>query len=777
MRPGSTHRQRSDLRSACALAVALAAAAVFSGGAHPVSAQGGSRARRAAQARTPLPSPLIEREEVRFVTLDLVVEERAPSGWRPAADLRQEQVLVRVGGQEVELEMFETWCRSGAEGRAPAPGAPPTAAAPGAPPDESTGPATVPTTGEPPGEFPPLRYVLYFDFAHLKQGGYFHAFMAAEKWVAETVQPTDEVMILTGSRGLRIVRPMKPASIRLEEDLESAKEGFLHGDMWAHGEDSPGTGRIREIKERGRPWRQEGLANIYGSIDFSRTRQSLQNLEHLMAVFESIEGTKNLIFFEQTVRMVPGIQYPNYSNNMDIEMFIRGVARAANEHNVRVYPVYAGGLGGRVDGSLTMLASETGGRWVDGSNDLGTVFDRVAADASCSYRIGFSMRPEFSGRTERIVVEVSGDGRYRLRYRRTLDDPTREEREADRLRAALLDPGSADDFPVTVTTASLVLRGDRARVRIQVTVALASLLDLPAGEPGTEARQVRLQIGGTVVPLRPREPDAEELPSDWIWERAAEERSPWSFADGAVLMLPARRATDTEAPGSVVLAREIDVPPGDYRLVTAVQDRLAGEISARVTDFRVEGSAAALGEIHLAVEDPRGVFLDGDESKPSGGPRKKRIVPATRPLLAEVLMPQTAGLAPHHTVRLFYPLCNPESRAQSRKRSEVDVDPFAGWKLTRELTCRDGALPVELVGSPVRLTGAGGGCVLMVDSIPGGTLPPGRCRFEVGLTQPDGASTVRALEFQVEADERVRLGAIESAVVSRLDLAQEESTP
>jgi len=130
MRPGSTHRQRSDLRTACALAVALAAAAAVSGGIHPVSAQEGSRARRSGKAQAPLPSPFIEREEVRFVTLDLVVEERAPGGWRPAADLRQEQVHVRLGGQEVEMETFETWCRPAGKDRVPVVDTPPAASTP-----------------------------------------------------------------------------------------------------------------------------------------------------------------------------------------------------------------------------------------------------------------------------------------------------------------------------------------------------------------------------------------------------------------------------------------------------------------------------------------------------------------------------------------------------------------------------------------------------------------------------------------------------------------------
>ena len=56
----------------------------------------------------------------------------------------------------------------------------------------------------------------------------------------------------------------------------------------------------------------------------------------------------------------------------------------------------------------------------------------------------------------------------------------------------------------------------------------------------------------------PRIPHAIKTAADWLWENIAENRSPWSFADGAVLVLPDERTAEAEAPGSVVLAREID---------------------------------------------------------------------------------------------------------------------------------------------------------------------------------------------------------------------------
>src|SRR4029450_5106059 len=51
----------------------------------------------------PAPTPFIQREEVRFVTLDLLVEQRGgpgDKGWHPARNLTKEEVHVFVGSEE-----------------------------------------------------------------------------------------------------------------------------------------------------------------------------------------------------------------------------------------------------------------------------------------------------------------------------------------------------------------------------------------------------------------------------------------------------------------------------------------------------------------------------------------------------------------------------------------------------------------------------------------------------------------------------------------------------
>src|SRR5262249_38132853 len=153
-----------------------------------------------------------------------------------------------------------------------------------------------------------------------------------------------------------------------------------------------------------------------------------------------------LIFVSETLRMVPGSQYFGDPEELqggfstmsgvgvfnDISTELTRAVEAASDKNVRIYTVYAGGLNPDVDTTnpLVMLASETGGVAVHGTNRLGMVFERAEEDLSCSYRIGFRIPVAHSGKVLPITVRVGNEGRgYRVRYRRTLSDPTRGEEE------------------------------------------------------------------------------------------------------------------------------------------------------------------------------------------------------------------------------------------------------------------------------------------------------------------------------------------------------------
>lgn len=681
----------------------------------------------------PLSSPLLERAEVRFVTLDVIVEERGKRGWRPDRDLRKNQMVVAVGGRHMELEVFENWCR-------PEPAAP---ASETSTPDASSPPLNVadvrpePASGGgpiPPTETTPLRYILYFDLTHLKVESFHLSLKAAKRWIQETILPGDEVMIVAGGTMLRIVRPLAPASSGILEDLQLMETIFQGTDMWAEWEGDSNFGRIREVLDT------PGMAPIYAAMDFNRTKRSLQNLEVLMGLFDNVEGTKNLVFFQHTIRLLPGTEYPGVRDSSDVYMFLDRVARAANERNVKLYPVDGRGLArGPINDALTMLASETGGRWLTGTNDLGLVFDRVGADVSCFYRVGFRVPSSHEGDIRKILVRIEGKGRYRVRHRRTLRDTTREQEDMDRLRAAMLLPDTATAFPVTVTAMPLYRSKKRGRVRVQVSVARNKLLSLPAGEPGAEVRQVHIAMGGTVVPLDERASDTAQA-AGWTWQGASEGREPWSFARQATVSLPASMESDDERDVEVLLTQEIDVPVGGYRLVAVVQDRLTRSVAADVIDFWIAPGQRALGVIGLMVLDPHAAIVTPEMPPGKRAVRRQtkkgRIIAVSPSLDARARTRST--LVVGEQGQLVYGLCDTSAEAAD----------FDGWKLTRTLVCREGQLEVPMNGVLAPEPAPGARCVLVADALPG-LIPPGECRYEVTLDRPGGERDVRRLSFRI----------------------------
>ncbi len=707
----------------------------------------------------PISTPLVERDEVRFVTLDVIIEARGRRGWRPAAELERGQVMLRVGGEPVELEQFERYCGPGGGKQQPgaaggdemAVAAEPEPSITGSPDETGAAPENALASGP-----EPVRYILYFDLTHLKLGGFHGSFRAAENWIERTIRPGDEVMIVTGADALRIVRPLSPADDRVRDDLALAREEYMRTDLWAEWEGDANRGRIREIIDQpaqpslpGEP-PVKAIAVAYASMDYNRTRRSLRNLAQLMTLFEEIDGTKSLILFQQTLRMYPGVAYPTHGPLSQVKPFLDRLAQAANERNVRIYPVDAAGLRirGGIDNAMTHLASETGGRWLEGTNDLSLVFDRVAEDASCFFRLGFRVRPHFSGHTETIRVTVENGARYRLRHRRTLHDPTREEREEDRLRAAFLQPSTATALAVSLSTASLLFEAGGERVRLQMSLPLASLLALPAGAPGEEHRQIQVQLGATLMKLRPAAERGPDGTAGAVWADAAPEGPNWSFSRQGVLRLPFQQ--DRWESRNVVVAEELLIPPGDYRVVAVAQDRLAAVLGAAVTDFTVRADPSALSEIFLLEETDEDVVLErpADEEEPADEPRGKRrgerdrtIRPVTPLLAVQVVMVPRQLVRPGRAAHLSYGVCAESSKGD-----------FDNWRLARTLHCEGWDEAVNLPERPLPPLLPGSRCTLLADSLPS-RMAPGSCTFALRLSRDGADDETRSLGFRVATPE------------------------
>ncbi len=661
----------------------------------------------------PIPSSLLQMESVRFVALDLVAKRKIDGRWQWVPGLTRDRVQVEVRGKPVEIEVFESHCP--AEGEARTPSTEANAIDPG-----------------------PRRFILYFDLQHLTIGGRQATFSAARKWAQQEFLPGDEVMIVTGSLGLRVVRPMRAASQGLMEDLARAEQDHGGAAGWAELEGDADRGRIREILD----WKElntgarpgQSLADSYAAEDFRYAKRSLSNLEVLLASFEAMEGTKNLIFFQETVRMYPGRQYPEVVETTLLRPFAQSLAESANERNVRFYPVDAGGMDGEADEALYLLASETGGRFFAGSNDLSPVLEWITEDSSCYYRIGFRDRPRFSGQVDRIRVEIDGPRetrKYRMRYRQTLADPTRGERDTALLQAALMDPMRATDLPLEVSASLFLSHQHGGRVLLQIRVPLDVLLPLPAGKRG-ESSQVLVQMGGIVLPLRDGAASYPEETTN-VMADAATNKASWNFQRQALLKLPHPADEPAESGHEVVLVREVDAPPGRYRVVVVVQDRLARLAGAGATDFEIPASAGSLGELHLAALDARFHFLGRTSSskrKRDGRASKGRLGPAPATFPVDTLIVEDVNGTAYPQV--VYGVCGGWSGSS----------PPAGVELQRVLTCggQEVALESPLVGKAERAAG----CSLLVETLP---VEPGDCRFEVRLLRSGSPTEVRSLDL------------------------------
>lgn len=697
----------------------------------------------------PAPAPFIEREEVRFVTLDILAEGQA-GGWRPLRDLTIGEIEIRVGGRLMPVDLFENHCRF--EAAVPSPSADHSTDFPPAdlaPPDITAG-------GELPGGRGDSRYILYFDMEHLELAGRDAAFKAAVRWAGRRVHPDDEVMIITAGRGLRILRTFLPAADHFLEDLEAARGDFREGELWGALE----SVRLDELRQEKDPAARRMLAYSYSAIDRAKTRQSLSNLRDVMTIFASVEGTKNLVLFADTLRLLPGMQYGVTSRLSDVHGELQEVAAAANERNVRIYPVKAGlppvlpdsdPRLTRADSAFTMLAHETGGKVFEGSNAVDGAFDLVSENLGCFYRAGFRIRPRYSGRVEPIRVRLPDRERgVRLRYRQTLEDPTREALDADMIRAAFMVPSTARAFPIEVRAATLFPQDAGARLQVEVGTPLGSLLGLPlpGGTAGT--RQVRVEIGARIVPLRPLA-EGTSPGRRAFWADVATERPSAGFGRQATLTLPPDPRSD-HGTHRVVATGEFDAPPGRYRLVVVIQDQLARAIAAAVTDIEVGANAPRIGTIALASADRDSVLVPeapaGDPDRTAGNWDGKELAAAAPILPPGALLKETPIVEAGEAVHLIYSVCHQPPGEEGQPRHD-GASPAGGRALERILTCNPGDRSVRLPPRSLPAGQRGPRCVPLLDTIPAAALQPGRCRFDLLLSTPGGEQEHAAREFTV----------------------------
>jgi hypothetical protein len=198
---------------------------------------------------------------------------------------------------------------------------------------------------------------------------------------------------------------------------------------------------------------------------------------------------------------------------------------------------------------------------------------------------------------------------------------------------------------------------------------------------------------------------------------------------------------------SVLLERELHVPPGDYRLVAVVQDQLAEVVAAATVDLVVGAGRSRLGAVHLGIIDPASIPLEQTDEKPAGKKRKGRDNPVmlmpSLPVATRIL--NGSALEAGNMAFLLYGVCAPRTEPA---QTGPDGDAFSGWKLVRTLKCGTEAVSLPLAGHRLESPDDAERCVLVLDRLPE-SLEPGVCRFEVILERPGVPAESRALGFEV----------------------------
>jgi hypothetical protein len=256
--------------------------------------------------------------------------------------------------------------------------------------------------------------------------------------------------------------------------------------------------------------------------------------------------------------------------------------------------------------ALAALASDTGGKAFFDTNDFGGVYDRVLADTSAYYVIGYSStNGKKDGRLRRLQVRVTRPGlrvEHRTGYYAGKDfaHADRDDRERA-LQDQLLADLSSTDLPVWMHTAHFRLADDRYYVPVSIAAPGAAV---PFTRDG-DVQRATLDVLGLVK------------------DEAG--RAVGRVRDTVRVSVPA--AADARRK-SVQYQTGFTLPPGRYRVKVVLRENQTGTIGSfeaalAVPDLRrapVKVSSVVLGtQLQPAArkDTPNPLVRDGSELVPS----------------------------------------------------------------------------------------------------------------------------------------------------------------
>jgi VWFA-related protein len=327
--------------------------------------------------------------------------------------------------------------------------------------------------------------VLFFDLSSMQPEEIHRAVKAAHDYIDRKLSPSDLIAVASFSTALLVAQDFTADRPRLDAAIDS------YGGASGQGFEAATIGDPEGTPDNGTAFTPDDTEfNIFN------TDRRLDALQMLSDALAGIEQKKSVIYFSSGMSQ----------NGQDNQVELRRTVDRATRANVSIYAADMRGLQALVPGgdttqastrgvsafsgastrtqadtlagsqdTLSTMAEDTGGRAFFDTNSFGQVFDRVVADTSAYYVLGFSStNPARDGRFRRIKVRVRRPD-VKLEYRsgyyapRDFAHSTRDDRE-QQLQDQLLSDLSATDLSAYVSAAYFRLADNRYFVPISVVI-------------------------------------------------------------------------------------------------------------------------------------------------------------------------------------------------------------------------------------------------------------------------------------------------------------------
>lgn len=418
--------------------------------------------------------------------------------------------------------------------------------------------------------------VLFFDLASMQNEEVVRASKAAHEYVEKKLAPTDLIAVVSFSTSLNVDQDFTDDKDQLFEAIDQ------YGGNTGQGFEAGTTG-----DEEGTP--DNGGAFTPDDTEFNlfSTDRRLQALQTLADALSGIQQKKSVIYFSS------GMSQSGNDNQVELKRTVDRAIRAnvsfyaadlrglvalppggeARQASARGTSPYSGAtmtsaissLSSSQD-TLTTMSEDTGGRAFFDSNDFGDVFNRVVADTSAYYVLGYSSTNNArDGRYRHIKVRLTKRTDLKLEYRsgyyapRDFQHSTRDDRE-QQLQQQLLSDLSSTDLSAYVAPA--FFRATDSRYFVPLSVVVPGY-QLPFG-PTTPKDKATLDVLGVVV-------DDKKRPVGRIRDT----------------MKLAVTNVDELKRKTVQYETGMDLAPGSYHLKVVVRENENGTMGSYETDLVV----------------------------------------------------------------------------------------------------------------------------------------------------------------------------------------------